>query len=95
MIGSSLCLAAQVAILAAYDGKPVFDWHGATLNAIISVLSTTGKASLLFAADELISQWKWILFKDHARPLMDFERIDAASRGPLGSLQLMWHCKKA
>ncbi|KAL2287106.1 hypothetical protein FJTKL_06109 [Diaporthe vaccinii] len=26
---------------------------------------------------------------------MDFERIDSASRGLLGSLQLMWNCKKA
>ncbi|ROV91664.1 hypothetical protein VMCG_09261 [Cytospora schulzeri] len=91
VIGSALCLAVQISLLAAYDGKPVFTWHGVTLNTIVSVLSTAGKASLLFAVEELVSQWKWILFTDRARPLMDFERIDSASRGPLGSLQLLWN----
>lgn len=35
---------------------------------------------------ELISQWKWILFTRKSRPLLEFERINAASRGSMGSL---------
>lgn len=95
VIGSASCLAALVGLLLGYDGKPIFTWHGVTLNSIVSLLSTASKAALLFAVAELISQWKWILFTDHARPLMDFERIDSASRGLLGSLRVMWSCKKA
>ncbi|KAK7720578.1 hypothetical protein SLS63_009796 [Diaporthe eres] len=95
VVGSASCLAALVGVLLGFDGKPIFTWHGVTLNAIVSLLSTASKAALLFAVGELVSQWKWILFTDRARPLMDFERIDSASRGLLGSLQLMWNCKKA
>lgn len=95
VVGSASCLAALVGVLLGYDGKPIFTWHGVTLNSIVSLLSTASKAALLFAIGELISQWKWILFTDRARPLMDFERIDSASRGLLGSLRLMWNCKKA
>ncbi|KAL1850779.1 hypothetical protein Daus18300_012787 [Diaporthe australafricana] len=88
-----MLLVALAALLAAYDDRAVFDWKGVTLNAVVSVLSTASRASLLYAISELISQWKWIVFTSTRRPLIDFERIDAASRGPLGSLGLMWKCK--
>lgn len=52
IVGSALCLAVQISLLAAYDGKPIFTWHGITLKSVVSVLSTTGKASLLFAIEE-------------------------------------------
>lgn len=90
IVGSISFLLALAVVLATYDGKPVFDWHGVTLNAIISVLSTASKASLLFVVEELISQWKWIIFTSEERPLADFDRIDSASRGPLGSLKVLW-----
>lgn len=95
LIFSFLCLAALAVLLAVYDGKPIFGWNGVTLNTIVSVLSTSSKAALMLALGESISQWKWILFANERRPLMDFERIENASRGPLGSLKLMWHCKGA
>ncbi|KAI3341998.1 hypothetical protein F4824DRAFT_271003 [Ustulina deusta] len=93
IIISALSLVALVILLLAYDGEPIFLWHGVTLNAIVSILTTTSKASFLLAAEELISQWKWILFTGQLRPLIDFERIDSASRGPLGSLLVMLRCK--
>lgn len=92
--GSAFLLLALVAVLLVYDGQPIFTWHGITLNAIVSILSTASKTALLFAITELVSQWKWILFTDRSRPLMDFERIDSASRGAFGSLKLMWNCKE-
>lgn len=93
IVGSACCLAGLAIVLAAYNGKPIFDWHGVTLNAVVSVLSTASKAALLYAVEALISQWKWIVFARGRRPLMDFETIDGASRGPYGSLELMWKCK--
>lgn len=92
IVASTLLLIALSAILAVYDNKAVFEWKGVTLNAVVSVISTASKASLLYSISQLISQWKWIIFTRTKRPLMDFERVDSASRGPMGSLELMWKC---
>lgn len=94
ILASASCLVAIACLLAACDGKPRFEWHSVTLNAVVSILSTTSKASLLFAIAELISQWKWIVFAKGRRPLVDLETIDGASRGPYGSLEVMWKCKQ-
>lgn len=90
ILASASLLIALTILLAIYDDKAVFDWKGVTLNVVVSVLSTSSKSALLFSISELISQWKWIIFASTRRPLMDFQRIDAASRGPLGSLKIIW-----
>ncbi|RJE21872.1 hypothetical protein PHISCL_05790 [Aspergillus sclerotialis] len=81
----------MVTLLGVYDGHPIFNWHGVTLNALVSVLSVSMKAALSYATAECIGQWKWNLFSRGNRPLIDFERIDLASRGPLGSIRVI--CK--
>ena len=88
-VASIIFLVIMALLLRTYDAKPIFSWYGVNLNAIISILSTASKATLAFSVDEAISQWKWILFGQQSRPLMDFERIDSASRGTLGSLSLI------
>lgn len=77
-------------LLATFDGREIFEWKSITLNTIISTLSVAMKAFILFATAECIGQWKWIVFYGQERQLMDFERIDLASRGPLGSFYLAW-----
>ncbi len=84
------CSIGLAVLLALEDGKPVFSWYGVTLNALVALLATCSKSALLVVVAESTSQWKWILFSRDARPLMDFERIDSASRGPFGSLKLLW-----
>ena len=93
-MAAGLFMAILIILLAVYDGHEIFDWHGVTLNAIVSLLSTASKAALLFALAESVGQWKWILFSSRSRPLLDLERIDSASRGPWGSLQLLWPTRK-
>ncbi|KAJ5420870.1 hypothetical protein N7465_003389 [Penicillium sp. CMV-2018d] len=93
LVGSACSFLVMVVVLAVYNGRSMFDSKNVTLNAIISVLSVAMKASLTFAVAELIGQWKWILFHQNARPLMDFDRIDTASRGPLGSLQVIFRMR--
>lgn len=93
LAGAVTSFAVMVVLLAVFDGRPILDWNGVTLNAIVSVISVAIKATLTFALAELIGQWKWILFSRGARPLVDFERIDMASRGPLGSLRLLVRMK--
>lgn len=89
ILASVFSLYILATLLTVYDGKPVIEWKGITLNSVVSILSTASNAALLYAIEELISQWKWILFTRKSRPLLDFERVDAASRGPYGSLVLM------
>ena len=69
-----------------FDRRPVIDWNSITVNTTVSTLSVVMKAFLMFATAECIGQWKWILFCRKKRRLLEFEHIDSASRGPLGSL---------
>lgn len=93
ILASASLLIALIVLLAIYDDKNVFEWKGITLNAVVSVLSTASKAALLYTTSELISQWKWIIFTSTSRPLIDFQSIDAASRGPLGSSKMIWRSR--
>lgn len=81
---------AMIGLLARFNNQPVFEWNSITLNTIISTLSVVMKALILFPAAECIGQWKWILLHRSKRSLIDFERIDQASRGPLGCFNLTW-----
>lgn len=90
LVGSILMFMVMAVLLGCYDKKPIFDWHGVTLNTLVSILSVSMKMMLTFAVAECIGQWKWILFSRDSRYLIDFNRIDVASRGPLGSLGLLW-----
>ncbi|KAH7308095.1 hypothetical protein B0I35DRAFT_483377 [Stachybotrys elegans] len=78
-----------VMLLSEYDGKVIFEWNGITLNALISILSVATKAALAFIISECMAQWKWILFTGDKRLLIDFDRMDAAARGPLGSIRVL------
>lgn len=93
MLTSASLLVALTILLAIYDDRAMFEWKFVTLNALVSVLSTASKAALLYTTSELISQWKWIVFTRVKRPLIDFQRIDAASRGPLGSSEIIWRSR--
>jgi hypothetical protein len=84
LLASSVSLMIMVIILARYDHYPVLKWHGVTLNAIVSVLSTAYKSWLILAVTAAISQEKWTLFSRMRHRLEDFDLIDQASRGPLG-----------
>lgn len=48
---------------------------------------------MLFAIMECIGQSKWMLFRQGQHNLLDFYTIDEASRGPLGSLILLYRIK--
>ena len=90
LVGSLAALIALVTLLAVFDGKSAFQWHSITLNTIVSIISVVMKVFIIFSVGECIGQWKWIVFSRSRRQLLGFERIDLASRGPLGSLYLVW-----
>ncbi|KAJ5462478.1 hypothetical protein N7530_010683 [Penicillium desertorum] len=95
-IFSVACFIAICAILVAYNGKSRPDLpYGLSLNAIISVLATGCKSSLLFAIGEALSQIKWVWFRRETQPLLDMQTLDSASRGPLGSTIMLFQRKRS
>lgn len=90
LLGSLCSLAVNFVLLAHFDNKPIFDTKIITLNAIISIFSTISKGWLLLAVAEALSQCKWIAFAKSRRRLIDFETINQASRGPFGSVKLLF-----
>ncbi|KAL9107008.1 MAG: hypothetical protein Q9227_008044 [Pyrenula ochraceoflavens] len=86
-------MASIVTVLAVYNGRDAATWvfpYNITLNAIIASLNTLGKSLLIFALSAAIGQWKWITVNQKPLRLRTFGYIDRASRGPLGSVQLLW-----
>jgi hypothetical protein len=92
-IFSAICMAIILSVLLHFNGRPMPAWKlGLTLNSFISILSGFAKASLLLPTAEALGQLKWNWFSK-PRPMMDFEVIDSASRGPLGSMVLLANTK--
>jgi hypothetical protein len=86
---SAICMSVILSVLLHFNGRSLPDWKlGLTLNSFISILSGFAKASLLLPTAQALSQLKWTWFRK-PRQLADFEIIDSASRGPLGSMVLL------
>ena len=62
--------------------------QGVTVNAVISVLTTTSKSLMFYVVAACIAQIKWIWFAQ-ARPLSKIQVFDNAHRGPLGSAYML------
>lgn len=88
-------MGAIFALLWVYQDKPPLRWHGITLNAFVAIFSTIARSLLAFTLSNSLGQWKWRWFSGGRNPLIDFEIINDASRGPLGSFRLLWRTKGA
>jgi hypothetical protein len=89
LIFSNLCFVAVLATLLGYNGKPSSELPcGVTLNAIVSVLATGTKSSLIFVTSTAIGQLKWIWYRQRNR-IYDMQIFDDASRGLLGSILIV------
>jgi hypothetical protein len=94
LILSVVSLIALAIFLDHYDGQPLPRLPSEiTLNTILAIMSTICRASFVEPAMQSIAQLKWIWYKRRPRPLRDFEIFDKASRGPGGSLQLVFSTK--
>lgn len=86
------CLTTIIALLYSFNGQRVPEWaSGITLNAVVSILATVTVFSLMVPVAAGLGQLKWLRMR-HKRPLMDFELIENAGRGPAGSILLLLHC---
>ena len=90
LILSVTSLVSAIILLSTKDGIPLKNWaFYFSLNTIISVLGAISRASLASAVGSCIAQEKWNWFQRGMAPLYIFDRIDNASRGPLGSIKLL------
>lgn len=89
--GSLLALIAIAVFLHNYDGRAQPDWpHNVTINSVLSWFTTLMKALMLVSVTSCLSQANWIHFTTTPHAFKDFLVYDSASRGPKGSLQLLW-----
>jgi hypothetical protein len=90
--------AAVFVILLFMHNRPLHLWTdrvaSLTLNAAISVLSTTAKSLVLFAIAPCLGQLKWLYFRAE-HPLRHLEHFDQAGKGPLGALQILGSVRMA
>lgn len=87
-------LLAITILLAVEDRKRLDSWKFyLSLNTVVSILGTISRASLASSVGSCIAQEKWNWFRKRQDPLYLFDRIDNASRGPLGSLKLLYWLK--
>lgn len=72
------------------SGRPVPELPDiVNLNAIVSTLSAAAKSSLLYGVSAALGQAKWSWYYGPKKRLNDFEVLDEASKGPLGSVQML------
>ena len=90
---SFLCVVAIIIILKVYQERPLSNWHfvhNITLNTVVALLSTLSRTALIVPVASCLSQLKWIHLVRSPRPLREMQIFDDASRGPWGSLELVW-----
>lgn len=87
-VASFCCI---VILLLQYDGKSLSSWKASTLslNTVVSILAGTSKASLALVISACLGQFKWNWIRNIEAPLIDFDRLDGASRGAWGSCRLL------
>lgn len=85
-----ISLALLVAFLAKIDGTAYDRWqYSISPNAVVSVITTIGKAAILVPVSACLSQLKWNRYR-RANRLSDLQTLDEASRGAWGSIVLFW-----
>ncbi|KIW93647.1 uncharacterized protein Z519_06252 [Cladophialophora bantiana CBS 173.52] len=90
LLGSAAGLVAMLAFLLNYDGNKQPSWKQLLLNTDVAFLSTLSKLLLFIPLTSAIGQLKWIWVSQEKRSVADLSVFDAASRGLIGSIQLLW-----
>lgn len=82
-----------VALLVVYRDRPLKEWTSRFLPApVIAALSQIVQSALLFSISACIGQLKWDWLRQ-TRSASDLGKFEEASRGPQGSLMLLFKTK--
>lgn len=88
---ASSALIAISILLVTFQHRPVDVWTSKIqLSAIVAALAQPAQSSLIVCVASSIGQLKWSWFKKESRSTIDLELFDKASRGPEGSLELIF-----
>ncbi|KAI6092392.1 hypothetical protein F4821DRAFT_134174 [Hypoxylon rubiginosum] len=83
-------VAALVGTVYPYQDQPLPHWpYTLSINTIVAFYSEVMRAAMILVLSACLSQLKWSWFTQ-PRPLVHVEYFDNASRGPWGSLELLW-----
>ncbi|KAH3917227.1 hypothetical protein HBI56_120650 [Parastagonospora nodorum] len=89
----SCALGCIVALLVVYRDRPLKEWTSRFLPApVIAALSQIVQSALLFSISACIGQLKWDWLRQ-TRSASDLGKFEEASRGPQGSLMLLFKTK--
>ncbi|KAI2624425.1 hypothetical protein GGR54DRAFT_596471 [Hypoxylon sp. NC1633] len=87
-------LVTVLALLVYTAGRRLDQWNGSiSLNALVSALGAVSRTSLGFVISSCLGQAKWNWFRRRPDNLITFDRFDDASRGPWGSLWLIFRLR--
>lgn len=89
VVFAALIFVVIVTVLATFDEKPSPVIGGVTLNTAIAFAATLFRMALMVPVTGCMCQLTWVSLQKGYKPLRDIVRFDMASRGPLGSLQLL------
>jgi Protein of unknown function (DUF3176) len=93
LLFSAGLFAAIIGVLNKFDGQSIPKWrYNITLGALVSLLAILATFTLIVPLASGLGQLKWIWFH-HERPISDFQIIEKASHGPLGSILLLFKRK--
>lgn len=90
VFASFLLTGVLIALLARFNNTPILEWNGISLNAVVALIATILKGLVALTVSDCLGQAKWIWLSWQERSLSDFAFIDQGSRGPLGSIKLLW-----
>ncbi|KAF2833822.1 hypothetical protein CC86DRAFT_279516, partial [Ophiobolus disseminans] len=86
----SCALASIVVLLVIFQDRSLKEWpSGISLATTIAALSQITQSALLYAVSSCIGQLKWDWLRKK-RSASDLDRFEEASRGPKGSLLLLF-----
>lgn len=89
-IASLAIIGVIVVVLNHYNSTDVNTWsHSWALNSLVGLLATVSQVAMAFPLTSCISQLKWLWYKD-SRKLTDLDTFEQSSRGPFGSLGLLF-----
>lgn len=80
---------AIIMLLVLANRRPL-DSFKVPLGLVIAVLGATTRGALAFAIGACLAQEKWNWLRRGPDSLMSFKKFDEASRGPMGSIQLLY-----
>lgn len=86
----TLGLTANIILLICFDGKRLSQWKSTVqITTFVAALAQLSQSALLVPVSFCIGQLKWTWFTSDQN-VVDVDRFDLASRGPDGSMRLLY-----